>query len=95
MDADILHFIAKYLWAPILGVLGWSMKALHDNNKNRHDAINAKISDFDKELMEIKLNYITREELQRTMDSFQKQLDKHDTKLDKQDVKLDRILEKL
>jgi 3-phenylpropionate/cinnamic acid dioxygenase small subunit len=95
MDAELLHAIGKYLWLPLAGVLGWFMKTLHNQNKERHDITTAQINDFKDELTEIKLNYITREELQRTMDSFQKQLDKHDTKLDRQDVKLDRILEKL
>lgn len=95
MDADLLHVIAKYVWMPLLGVLGWAMKMLHDRNEERHNKTTATISDFEKELIEVKLNYITREELQRTMDSFQNQLDKQDAKLDKQDLKLDKILDRM
>lgn len=83
MDADLIHAIGKYIWLPLVGALGWAMKS-HSN----------RLDNIQKELNEVKIGYVTREELIRSMDGIDKKIDKLDAKMDKHDQKLDRVLEK-
>lgn len=84
MDAEIINFIAKYIWLPLIGFIGWLWK---DQG--------ATIKDMKAEIAEIQREYVSRAEFQRGIDSLEKKIDKQDIKLDKHDTKLDRILERL